>query len=57
MDSSVILLEKQASNGGPYSSEQPVEMEAKLERPAEGDGLHGKLFLQIRFVLLRGMCF
>ncbi|XP_053225423.1 golgin subfamily A member 3 isoform X1 [Podarcis raffonei] len=40
MDSSVILLEKQASNGGPYSSEQPVEMEAKLERPAEGDGLH-----------------
>ncbi|XP_053135683.1 golgin subfamily A member 3 isoform X2 [Hemicordylus capensis] len=39
MDSSVILLEKPAGNGAPCSSERHVDLEAKLDRPREGDGV------------------
>uniref|UniRef100_A0ACB8FZ06 Golgin sub A member 3 n=1 Tax=Sphaerodactylus townsendi TaxID=933632 RepID=A0ACB8FZ06_9SAUR len=37
MDSSVLLLEKPASSGAPCSSEQLVDLEAKLDSPTEGD--------------------
>ncbi|XP_015279274.1 PREDICTED: golgin subfamily A member 3 [Gekko japonicus] len=38
MDSSVLLLEKPASNGAPCGSEQLVDLEAKSDSLAGGDG-------------------
>ncbi|XP_063000215.1 golgin subfamily A member 3 [Elgaria multicarinata webbii] len=40
MDSSMILLEKPASNGAPCSSEHCADLEAKLNQPTEGGGIN-----------------
>lgn len=45
MDSSLLLLEKQASNGAPCGSEQLVDLKAKSDLPAGGDGTESKQFL------------
>ncbi|XP_066465913.1 golgin subfamily A member 3 [Tiliqua scincoides] len=40
MDSSLILLEKQASNGVPCGSEHRADVEADSDRPTKGDGIN-----------------
>ncbi|KAH0625548.1 hypothetical protein JD844_015106 [Phrynosoma platyrhinos] len=40
MDSSVILLEKQANSSDPCSTEQHGKLEVKLNEPTEGDGFN-----------------
>lgn len=46
MDSSVLLLEKPASNGAPCGSGQ---LEAKSDSPAEENGTLSKQFLLIEY--------
>ncbi|XP_067329293.1 golgin subfamily A member 3 isoform X1 [Anolis sagrei] len=40
MDSSMVLLEKQANNSGPCTSERHVNLEVKLNELAEGDSFN-----------------